>query len=142
MVTASGVKLVDFGISAATGEPDGRPGLILGTPAYLAPERLTGGIVRPATDVYALGLLLYLMLAGRLPWQASTTTQMLRAHRYQEPAPLPAVPDLPDEIARWCRQCLAKQPADRPSASAVAGLAASLLTASWWLTRPSGATQP
>ena len=120
MVAADGVKLVDFGISAAVGERDGTAGLVLGTPAYLAPERLAGGIVRPATDVYALGLLLYLMLARRLPWQASTTTQMLRAHWYREPAPLPAVPDLPDEVARLCRQCLAKQPDDRPSAAEAA----------------------
>jgi hypothetical protein len=120
MVTASRVKLVDFGISAAVGERDSDPGLILGTPAYLAPERLAGGVVRPATDVYALGLLLYLMVAGRLPWRASTTTQMLRAHVYQEPAPLPAVPDLPEEVARLCRRCLAKQPGDRPSAAEAA----------------------
>jgi eukaryotic-like serine/threonine-protein kinase len=124
MVTASGVKLVDFGISATAGDNDGDPGLVLGTPAYLAPERIAGGIVRPATDVYALGLLLYLMVAGHLPWRASTTTQMLRAHWYQEPAPLPPVPDLPPEIAELCRRCLAKQPDDRPSAAEAAGLLA------------------
>lgn len=120
MVTANGVKLVDFGISAAAGDHDGDPGLLLGTPAYLAPERLAGGLVRPATDVYALGLLLYMMLAGRLPWQASTTTEMLRAHWYQEPAPLPPVPGLPAEVAALCHRCLAKAPEDRPSAEAVA----------------------
>ena len=86
MVTTDGVKLVDFGISATVGEADGIGGEVFGTPAYLAPERLGGGIVRPATDVYALGLLLYLALAGHLPWQASTTTQMLTAHRYLDPA--------------------------------------------------------
>src|SRR4029450_12357147 len=80
MVTSKGVKLVDFGISATVGEADRIGGEVLGTPAYLAPERIRGGPVRPATDVYALGLLLYLMLAGRLPWQASTTTQQRKAH--------------------------------------------------------------
>jgi serine/threonine-protein kinase len=133
MVTASGVKLVDFGISATVGERDSDPGLVLGTPAYLAPERLAGGVVRPATDVYALGLLLYLMVAGRLPWRASTTTQMLRAHWYQEPAPLPPVPELPEEVAALCRRCLAKKPDDRPSAEAAAQVlsgAAGLVVAS------------
>ncbi|HEY0535700.1 MAG TPA: protein kinase [Actinoplanes sp.] len=120
MVTTNGVKLVDFGISAATGERDSEPSFILGTPAYLAPERLAGGLVRPATDVYALGLLLYMMIAGRLPWQASTTTQMLRAHWYQEPAPLPPVPEMPPEVAELCRRCLAKAPEDRPPAEAAA----------------------
>lgn len=128
MVTAGGVKLVDFGISAAAGDRDGDPrlGLVLGTPAYLAPERLAGGIVRPATDVYALGLLLYLMIAGRLPWRASTTTEMLRAHWYQEPAPLPPVPEMPEEVADLCRRCLAKTPEDRPPAEAVARMLAGI----------------
>jgi eukaryotic-like serine/threonine-protein kinase len=126
MVTANGVKLVDFGISAAVGDRDSDPGLVLGTPAYLAPERLAGGLVRPATDVYALGLLLYMMVAGRLPWRASTTTEMLRAHWYQEPAPLPPVPEMPAEVAELCRQCLAKAPGDRPSAEAAANALAGI----------------
>jgi serine/threonine-protein kinase len=124
MVTSAGVKLVDFGISATVGEADRIGGEVLGTPAYLAPERLRGGPVRPATDVYALGLLLYLMLAGRLPWDASTTTQMLRAHRYLQPAVLPPVPGLSAELADLCHRCLAKDPADRPSADEAARLLA------------------
>ena len=120
MVTAAGVKLVDFGISATVGDADMSEGQLLGTPAYLAPERLDGGQVRPATDVYALGLLLFLGLAGRLPWEASTATQMLKAHRYREPPPLPSVPDLPPEAAELCHRCLAKRPDDRPSATTAA----------------------
>jgi serine/threonine-protein kinase len=120
MVTTDGVKLVDFGISATVGEADGIGGEVYGTPAYLAPERLGGGIVRPATDVYALGLLLYLALAGHLPWEASTTTQMLKAHRYLDPAGLPPIAGLPREVADLCRRCLSKHPAGRPSAAAAA----------------------
>jgi serine/threonine-protein kinase len=120
MVTPDGVKLVDFGISATVGEADGIGGEVIGTPAYLAPERLGGGQVRPATDVYALGLMLYLTLCGQLPWKASTTTQMLTAHRYLEPAVLPEVRDLPPEVAALCRRCLAKDPADRPDAAEAA----------------------
>jgi hypothetical protein len=116
MVAAGGVKLVDFGISAAVGDHDLVADQIIGTPAYLAPERLMNGTVRPATDVYALGVLLYLMLAGRMPWNASTTTQMLIAHRYREPAALPPVPGLPDEVAALVARCLAKTPSDRPPA--------------------------
>ncbi|MGN9778153.1 serine/threonine-protein kinase [Micromonospora sp. H33] len=134
VVAGTGVKLVDFGISAASGESEAG-GQLLGTPAYLAPERLERGAVRPATDVYALGLLLYRTLAGRLPWQAATTTQMLTAHRYQEPAALPEIADLPPEVSDLCRRCLDKDPDRRPAAAeiaeslgAVAGLApASLL---------------
>ena len=116
MVTGAGVKLLDFGISAAVGALDGDDGQVLGTPAYLAPERIEGGPVRPATDVYALGLLMYLALAGQMPWHASTATQMVKAHVYAKPAPLPAIPGLPPTVARLVARCLAKRPADRPSA--------------------------
>ncbi|EEP71853.1 serine/threonine protein kinase [Micromonospora sp. ATCC 39149] len=121
MLTSTGVKVVDFGISALAGESEkGAEGTLLGTPAYLAPERLDNGQVSPATDVYALGLLLYRMLTGRLPWQASTTTQMLRAHMYAEPEPMPEVPGLPAEVADLVRRCLAKRPEDRPATAEVA----------------------
>ncbi|MFG1898956.1 protein kinase domain-containing protein [Micromonospora carbonacea] len=121
MLTSTGVKVVDFGISALAGESEkGADGTLLGTPAYLAPERLDNGQVSPATDVYALGLLLYRMLTGRLPWQASTTTQMLRAHMYAEPEPMPDVPGLPAEVAGLVHRCLAKRPEDRPVTAEVA----------------------
>ncbi|QGL46135.1 protein kinase [Micromonospora terminaliae] len=122
MVAGAGVKLVDFGISAASGDPDGLSEGLLGTPAYLAPERLERGLVQPSTDVYALGLLLYRALAGRLPWQASTTTQMLAAHRYREPATLPDLAGLPAAVGDLCRRCLAKDPAERPPAAEAASV--------------------
>ncbi|MFC0503621.1 serine/threonine-protein kinase [Micromonospora costi] len=121
MLTATGVKVVDFGISALVGESEkGSDGALLGTPAYLAPERLDNGQVSPATDVYAVGLLLYRMLTGRLPWQASTTTEMLRAHMYSDPEPMPEVPGLPDEVADLVRRCLAKRPEERPPTAELA----------------------
>ncbi|GIJ75827.1 serine/threonine protein kinase [Micromonospora phaseoli] len=121
MLTPTGVKVVDFGISALVGESEKGPdGTLLGTPAYLAPERLDNGQVSPATDVYAVGLLLYRMLTGRLPWQADTTTQMLRAHMYREPEPMPPMPELPAGIADLVHRCLAKRPADRPATAELA----------------------
>ena len=71
---------------------------MLGTPAYLAPERLTGDAVEPASDVYALGVLLYRLLAGESPWTVDSTTQMLTAHVYLEPAPLPRCPRCPPQV--------------------------------------------
>ena len=120
MVSRDGVKLVDFGISAAAGAVDETDGEVLGTPAYLAPERLDGGPVRVATDVYALGLLLYRALAGRLPWSGSTVTQMVGNHLYVEPAPLPRIAGLPPRVADLVRRCLAKRPEDRPTAAEAA----------------------
>jgi eukaryotic-like serine/threonine-protein kinase len=125
MLTATGVKVVDFGIAAVAGAPADNSPTVLGTPAYLAPERLLGSAVTPASDVYALGLLLYRTLTGRLPWLADTVTQMINAHRYVEPAALPPIPDLPAEIGQLCDHCLAKSADDRPSAAeAAATLAA------------------
>jgi eukaryotic-like serine/threonine-protein kinase len=119
MLTRTGAKVVDFGISALVGQRDAAPdGSLLGTPAYLAPERLTGGQVLPAADVYALGLLLYRLLTTRLPWPAETTTEALRAHLYADPEPLPA--GIPPAVSEMCSRCLAKDPADRPTATEMA----------------------
>ncbi|MEV0898685.1 protein kinase [Actinoplanes sp. NPDC049802] len=121
MVTPSGAKVVDFGIAAVAG-PASPEDALLGTPAYLAPERLTGGAIEPASDVYALGVLLYRLLAGGSPWTVETTTQMLKAHVYQEPLPLPALPGVPAEIIDLVARCLSKEPSGRPGAAEVAGL--------------------
>ncbi|WP_307797894.1 serine/threonine-protein kinase [Actinoplanes flavus] len=121
MVTPAGAKVVDFGIAAVAG-PASPEDALLGTPAYLAPERLTGGAIEPASDVYALGVLLYRLLTGGAPWTVETTTQMLEAHVYQEPLPLPDLPGVPPEIVDLVGRCLAKEPWMRPAAAEVAGV--------------------
>jgi eukaryotic-like serine/threonine-protein kinase len=117
MLPAAGVKVVDFGISAVVGEqadaaPDGK---VLGTPAYVAPERLIGAPVGPASDVYALGVLLHVALTGRLPWQVEGS-RLLRAHLELPPDPLPLVDGMPSEVVELYQDCLAKDPAERPAA--------------------------
>ncbi len=103
MLTPTGAKVVDFGIAAVVGRDElEADGLLLGTPAYLAPERLTLGQVSPASDIYALGLLIYRALTNRLPWLADTTTQMLDAHVYVEPEPLPPLDGIPPEVNEIC----------------------------------------
>jgi serine/threonine-protein kinase len=115
MLCVDGVKVVDFGISVPAGqEADAQ---IFGTPAYLAPERLSGGPALPATDVYGLGLVLYQMITGTLPWPSETTTQMLNAHRYVPPAAMPAIPGLPDDLIILTARALAVEPSDRPAAT-------------------------
>ncbi|MEV6344569.1 protein kinase [Actinoplanes sp. NPDC051851] len=127
MLTGSGAKVVDFGISALIGENDIDPdGSLLGTPAYLAPERLEGGQVSPATDVYAVGLLIYRMLIGQLPWDVGTTTALLRAHQYTEPEPLPPVEGLPHAVDALIGRCLEKRPSDRPPTAEVAHVLAGI----------------
>jgi eukaryotic-like serine/threonine-protein kinase len=116
MVTPARAKVVDFGIAASAGP--GRPDdELLGTPAYLAPERLLSDRIEPASDVYALGVLLYRMLANNSPWSVDTTTQMLDAHVYVEPEPLPELAGVPSEVVDLVNRCLRKDPAERPTAA-------------------------
>ncbi|MFC7481014.1 protein kinase [Luedemannella flava] len=121
VLAPTGAKLVDFGISAIAGEAE-ESGEVLGTPAYLAPERIIGRRTSPAADVYALGLLLYRAVAGDLPWSVAGPTELLLAHLEVDPRPLPDATDetLPDALIALCERCLVKEPDERPSAAAVA----------------------
>jgi serine/threonine-protein kinase len=120
MITAGGVKLIDFGLCAVEGDFDVDPdGVLRGTPAYIAPERLECQQVGPAADVYSLGVVLYRALTGRLPWLATTAQELLEARLRAAPVPLPPVDGLPAEVADVCMRCLARDPADRPSAAEV-----------------------
>jgi serine/threonine-protein kinase len=123
MVTPGNVKVVDFGLAATAGagEPED---VLLGTPAYLAPERLTGDAVEPATDVYSLGVLLYHLLSNESPWTVESTTQMLSAHIYVEPTPLPQLPGVPEAVTDLVGRCLRKDPAERPTAAEAAAILA------------------
>jgi len=121
MVTATGAKVLDFGIAARIGAPDDdADGETFGTPAYVAPERLDGTPAQPATDSYALGVLLHETLTGRVPVPADTWEDLTRALRAGiVPAP-PEVPGLPPSVADLCLRCLARDPAARPTAHAAA----------------------
>jgi serine/threonine protein kinase len=121
VLTPAGAKILDFGVAARAGQPDQLPdGTLMGTPAYLAPERLEPGPAAPPADVYAVGVLLYQCLTGRLPWPANTDEQLLHAHRHAAPAPLPAIAGLPDELAEVCAASLEKLPEARPTSVALA----------------------
>jgi serine/threonine-protein kinase len=128
MLTPTGARLVDFGISAPVGEPEPprESGDLQGTPAFMAPERLHGAEITPAADVYALGVLFYRALTGRMPWEVQSRADLLEAHLWLDPAPLPEIPGLPEQAKRLCLRCLAKDPADRPSAAQMAASLAPL----------------
>lgn len=118
MLTPTGAKVLDFGLAAAAGAPEeaASGGQVWGTPAYLAPERLSAGEVVAASDVYALGLLLYATLTGGRPWPAETLPELLHAHRYEQPAALPPIEGLPGGVPELYRRCLAKDAGQRPAA--------------------------
>ena len=130
MLTPSGAKVLDFGIAAAAGTPDPDPdGPVMGTPAYVAPERFEGLPATPATDMFALGVLLYHCLAGRLPWPAATNTELIEAQRYRDPDPLPPIEALAPEVADLCARCLRRDPRERPTALVAALLLAETVDA-------------
>lgn len=121
LLTGHGAKIIDFELCAPPGsdecDADGR---LIGTPGYVSPERLHGRLVQPAADVYALGVLLYRMLAGRLPWQADNAVALMTAPRLRPPAPLPPVPGLPPQLAAAVAACLSEPPEQRPAAAELA----------------------
>ncbi|RQX09101.1 serine/threonine-protein kinase, partial [Micromonospora arida] len=120
MLTDTGAKVLDFGIAALGGldSQSGEP--LMGTPAYFAPERLTAGPPDPASDVYALGALLYRTLTGRAPLPVQSWEDALDVHRRGTPVSPLRVPGLPADIAELTVACLAANPADRPSAAHLA----------------------
>ena len=126
MLTSVGAKVFDFGIaSTVTGiDDDPTDDEVVGTPAFLAPEQLTGAAVTPATDVYALGILLYGLLTREIPWSASTEAAMVAAHLIEDPAELPVLEGVTPEVATLYRRCLSRNPALRPAAREVADVLA------------------
>jgi serine/threonine-protein kinase len=127
MVTADDVvKITDFGIArAADGSALTETGQLLGTPSYISPEQAEGLTATPASDVYALGVVLFECLTGERPYRGDTPVAIALAH-LREP-----VPDLPHEVpaglAAVTRQALAKDPAERyPHAGALAAALAAL----------------
>lgn len=126
------LKLADFGIARHEDAQLTRTGMTLGTPSYMAPELLAGDLASAASDTYALGVMVYELLCGRRPHQASNLGELLRATSQQAPTPLSALrPDLPAAVVRSVEQLLTRRPQDRPSdlaawAAEMAGLAAVL----------------
>jgi serine/threonine-protein kinase len=108
--------LVDFGIAKITTATTGLTGtgMTVGTPSYMAPEQWKGESVTPATDQYALGVMTYHMITGRLPFEATTPYALMHKHLNEEPTP-PEVwrANLPEGVKAVVAQAMAKNPRDR-----------------------------
>ncbi|MEX5635730.1 WD40 repeat domain-containing serine/threonine protein kinase [Parafrankia sp. FMc2] len=113
------VKVTDFGIAKIFDGSAASASNRAGTPTYMAPEQITGGRLSPATDLYALGIVLYQLLAGAPPFDPRQPLQTLwHQHLNDPPPPLHGVPT---DLAAVVLRALAKMPADRqPSAAAFA----------------------
>jgi serine/threonine-protein kinase len=111
------VKIVDFGLAKVIGSSKlTRAGMVFGTPHYMSPEQAAGELVDHRADIYALGIVMYEMFAGKVPFEADSYMGVLTKHMYMTPAPptelrpeLKSLGALEDVILR----CLQKRPASR-----------------------------
>jgi RIO-like serine/threonine protein kinase len=113
--------LTDFGLAASFEEVVRRKGLRSGTLAYMSPEQVAGEtqLIGPRSDIYALGVVLYEMLTGRLPYQTRTPGALREKVLFRQPIPLLVLnPQVPEHLEGLCLRCLAKLPADRFSTAA------------------------
>ncbi|MEU3723119.1 serine/threonine-protein kinase [Streptomyces sp. NPDC031705] len=122
MVRPDGTVLVlDLGVASVMDTDTTRltsTGSPIGSPAYMAPEQAMGGAVGPYTDLYALGVLLYELLSGGVPFAGTTALGVLHRHLYEPPAPVrPLRPEIPPELEAVLLRLLAKDPQDRPASA-------------------------
>lgn len=111
-------RLTDFGLAWVSSGPQlTRSSQLVGTPAYVAPELVAGRRAGTPSDVYALGVTAYELLTGDRPFAAPSTAALLQAHLDAEPA---RPPGMPDQTWQLLGRCLAKDPADRPTAAELA----------------------
>jgi eukaryotic-like serine/threonine-protein kinase len=171
-ITSDGrVKILDFGLAKLAPSGPGHeaqtqtvPGMALGTPAYMSPEQVRGQPADHRSDIFALGAVLYEMLAGRRAFDGETSIEAMNAILKQEPPPIAGVSPQVEQIVR---RCLEKEPAhryqsardlgfqlrltrhpssetqlrsptttSRPLAVATVGAIVLAATATWWFTRP------
>jgi serine/threonine-protein kinase len=118
------VKVLDFGIARVA--PPGqnrdttkltRVGVVMGTIAYMSPEQATGQGVDERTDLYSLGVMLYEMIAGKVPFDAELPSQVLARQLIEPPPPLPA--GTPPALAELIYDLMQKKPEDRPASAQV-----------------------
>lgn len=122
MIRPDGTVLVlDLGVASVMDTDTTRltsTGSPIGSPAYMAPEQAMGGAVGPHTDLYALGVVLYELLSGNVPFAGSTALGVLHRHLYEPPLPVRRLrPEVPQQLEAVLLRLLAKDPQDRPASA-------------------------
>jgi serine/threonine-protein kinase len=126
------LKILDFGIAKVAAEPPGalpeafaehtvQQTTIAGTPEFMAPELVQGGLLSARSDLYAVGVTAFQMLTGELPYRSSSITECIQLHlRAPVPAPSSVNAAVPGAIDAWVKRLLAKSPEARPASAEVA----------------------
>ena len=118
------IKVLDFGIAKLTSDPglnedpasfhQTAQGIVLGTVSYMSPEQALGRKIDHRTDIFSLGVVIYEMLSGQLPFQGSSNTEIIDRILHEEPVPLARLASgIPDEMERIVRRCIEKNIAER-----------------------------
>jgi len=108
------VKVTDFGIARITDSSKTRTGLVLGTPSFMSPEQIAGKKVDGRSDLYSLGVMLFQMLTGVLPFRGDSMAELMYRIANEEAPDLRVLrPELPERLARIVSLALAKAPEAR-----------------------------
>jgi len=113
-------RIMDFGIARSIkGKGTTGAGVLIGTPEYMSPEQVEGREAGPRSDIYGLGVVLFEMLTGRLPFEGETPLAVAVKQKTEAPPdPRSLNPQVPDGLARLVLRCLAKAPDERPDGAA------------------------
>ena len=112
-------KLLDFGIAkiadaSLCAARITAPGAVMGTPHYMAPEQATGSDIDARSDIYALGMILYEMVTGFVPFNSDNLQEVINGHLFHKAAPVRALaPECPEALANVIARCIEKSPYDR-----------------------------
>lgn len=125
--TRERVKLLDFGIAKLNSASQGvnksntQTDAVLGSPEYMSPEQCKGGVnIDAKADMYSLGVIMYRMVSGRLPFNAEGVGALMAMHIYEKPPDLrPLAPDIPPDLVALIEKMLGKNSAERPTAAQV-----------------------
>jgi WD40 repeat protein len=140
------VKLLDFGLARSAGGDDAQltqTGVILGTPAFMAPEQARGETIDPRCDLFSLGSVLYRMTTGEPPFKGrDALSTLLLVERDPPKTPCQLKPGMPPPLNNLILRLLAKEPADRPSSAEAVAADLQTIEEEWTRPMPAGAVVP